>query len=120
MNQHIQSQAPRTPTQAAEGVPRWRWTTAELLRLAELGAFSSDDRFELIGGEIVPMSPTGRRHEVVAEELQRAWMARGLSDVWIATERQFNLAADSYTKPDLLVRPAAIKTYDLTGPQALL
>lgn len=48
-------------TQAAEGLPRWRWTTSELERLTALGAFRDEDRFELIGGEIVPMSPVGRR-----------------------------------------------------------
>ena len=120
MNQHVTRSAPRAPTQAAEGLPRWRWTTAELLRLAELGAFTSEDRFELIGGEIVPMSPTGRRHEVVADELQQFWTRRLPPDICIGTERQFNLTADTYTKPDLLIRPVGIKAYDLTGPQALL
>ena len=116
----IVSHRTRPPTQAAEGVPRWRWTTAELLRLKELGAFSDEDRFELIGGEIVPMSPTGRAHEVVAEDLHKYWARRSPPEIWIAKESQFNLDTDTYTKPDLLVRPDAIKTYDLRGPDALL
>ncbi len=65
----LATSAPREPTRAAEGLPRWRWTVAELERLAESGVFKDQDRFELIGGEIVPMSPKGRRHEIVRGEL---------------------------------------------------
>ena len=123
MNQHVSSSAHdrRTPTQAAEGLPRWRWTTAELVRLTELGAFSSEDRFELIGGEIVPMLPTGRSHEVVADQLHKWWIRRCCPpDLWVSKESQFNLADDAYTKPDLLVHADSINAYDLRGPTALL
>ncbi|MDX2155599.1 MAG: Uma2 family endonuclease [Hyphomicrobiaceae bacterium] len=110
----------RPSTQAAEGVPRWRWTTAELQRLVELGAIDPDERFELFGGEIVPTSPKGRRHEVVADELARYWAPRLPADIWVSVERQLNLDEATYTDPDLIVRPAHIKTYDLRGPDALL
>ena len=51
MNEIMRRGQQARTTQAAEGLPRWRWTTAELLRLAELGAFDGQDDFELIGGE---------------------------------------------------------------------
>ena len=115
-----QRSRPRT-TQAAEGVPRWHWTTAELLRLKDLGAFDGDDhRFELIGGEIVPMSPNGRRHEVIREDLEQLLRALTPLDIRIIGEPQLNLADDTYTKPDLLVRPAGIRTPDVRGDTALL
>jgi Uma2 family endonuclease len=120
MNEIAPPKAGVRTTQAAEGIPRWRWTTAELLRLAELGAFADGDRFELIGGEIVPMSPKGRRHEVVSDELLQVWASRALSDSAVSVERQFNLGEDTYVLPDLIVRPAAVKAYDLRGPDALL
>jgi Uma2 family endonuclease len=110
---------PRT-TQAAEGLPRWRWTTAELIRLTELGVLRAEDKFAQIGGEIVPMSPTERRHEVVREELERMLRDRRAGDIRVVAALQFNLADDTYCEPDILVRPAAIKTYDLRGPDALL
>jgi Uma2 family endonuclease len=119
MNEHTRPTT-RPPTQAAEGVPRWRWTTAELLRLTELGTFDPQDRFELIGGEIVPMSPKGRRHELIADELGRYWSLRVTTDIWVSTERQFNLSDDTYTAPDLLVRPSDVKVYDVRGDTALL
>lgn len=59
MNQHL-SPSPDT-TQPAEGLPRRRWTLAEIEALTEQGVFGGTDRprerFELIGGEIVPTSP---------------------------------------------------------------
>jgi Uma2 family endonuclease len=118
MNQHVRQ--PRPATQAAEGLPRWRWTTAEVERLAALGAFAPEDRFELIGGEIVPMSPKGRRHEIVADELDQYWRPLVTPDVRVSTERQFNLDDATYTDPDLMVRPTDIKVYDVRGPTALL
>jgi Uma2 family endonuclease len=120
MNEIAPPKAGVRTTQAAEGIPRWRWTTAELLRLAELGAFADGDRFELIGGEIVPMSPKGRRHEVVSDELQKFWAPLAQPDLWVGAERQFNLGEDTYVLPDLIVRPATVKTYDLRGADALL
>jgi Uma2 family endonuclease len=122
MNEHVRSSglAGRPSTQAAEGVPRWRWTTADLVHLTDLGVFTAEDRFELIGGEIVPMSPVGRRHEVVADELDQYWGPFVTPDIWVTTERQFNLSDDTYCKPDIWVRPAAIKAPDTRGDTVLL
>ena len=38
----------------------------------------------------------------------------------VAQEPQFNLSPDTFVKPDILVHPHAIKTYDLQGVDALL
>ncbi len=76
MNEPVAFPPQRPATQAAEGVPRWRWTVAEAERMAVSGFFTEFDKFELLGGEIVPMSPKGRRHELVREELSlrfRKW-----------------------------------------------
>lgn len=120
MNEIVARHKHTRTTQAAEGVPRWRWTTAELERLDQLGAFHPEDKFELIGGEIVPMSPRNRFHEVVADQLTRYWMKRSPVGVFVGGERQFNLDADAYTYPDVIVMPDSIKAYDLRGPDALL
>ena len=120
MNEQIRHVRDRRTTQAAEGVPRWHWTTAELIRLTDLGVFTAEDRFELIGGEIVPMSPVGRRHEVLAEILERFLRARETADFNVVKEPQFNLADDVYIKPDILVRPAAVPSYDVRGDTVLL
>jgi Uma2 family endonuclease len=120
MNKHIILPAIPRATQAAEGLPRWRWTTAELLRLVELKALDENERIELIGGEIVPLPPRSRRHEVLADELAQFWVPRLTNDTFVSIEKQFNLDEATYTTPDLLVRPTAIKTYDVRGDTALL
>ena len=122
MNEHVRTTGPdgRSTTQAAEGLPRWRWTTADLVRLTDLGVFSAEDRFELIGGEIVPMSPVGRRHELIADELHQYWVTRLPPEARATTERQFNLTDDTYVKPDIWIRPASIRSPDVRGDTVLL
>ena len=122
MNEQIRTMGARpvTTTTAAEGLPRWRWTTADLIRLTDLGIFTAEDRIELIGGEIVPMASIGRRHELVADELHQTWAARYDAGFRVTTERQLNLGEDTYTKPDLWVWPSAIKAYDVRGDTILL
>lgn len=96
-------------TQGAAGVPRYRWTLAQFDKLVEHGFIQENDRVELIGGELVPMSPKGNRHEVVRDELMN-WLSRRLpEDVRISSELGWRPAEDLYLEPDLILRPA-------TGP----
>jgi Uma2 family endonuclease len=111
---------PRPTTRAAEGLPRWSWSVSEVERLSAGGYFRDDDRFELVGGEIVPMSPKGRRHEIVRVALALR-LSRGTSEkLVVASESQFNLSEDSYTVADVLIHPVALKTPDVRGKDALL
>jgi Uma2 family endonuclease len=120
MNEHFTFPPQRPTTQAAEGLPRWRWTVAEMERLDAYGFFTEFNQVELLGGEIVPMSPAGRRHETTRIELAHHMALLAGKALLVAQEPQFNLAPDTYVKPDILVHPRAIKTYDLQGPDALL
>ena len=121
MHEHFTFPPPRPTTQAAEGLPRWRWTVAEVERLATHGFFTDFDQFELLGGEIVPMvSPAGRRHETIRIELAHHWAQLAGKNLLVAQEPQFNLSPDTFVKPDILVHLRAIKTYDLKGSEALL
>ena len=54
-------------TSAAEGLPRRRFTVAEVEAMVAAGVMEEDERVELIGGELVPMSPKGNQHEVVKQ-----------------------------------------------------
>ncbi len=60
--------APRL-TRAAEGLERRRFTVANVEAMVEAGIIDEDERIELIGGELVPMSPKGDRHEIVKTSL---------------------------------------------------
>ena len=48
-------------TQAAEGMLRRRFTVEELEAMVAAGILGEDERIELIGGEVVPMSPKGNQ-----------------------------------------------------------
>jgi Uma2 family endonuclease len=120
MNEHFSLPQRRPTTRAAEGLPRWRWTVAEIERLEATGIFGELDKFELLGGEMVPMSPKGRRHEILREELAFRFARSAPPGIFVSSGPQLNLSADTYTVPGILVRPAAIKTPDLRGNNALL
>src|SRR5258708_6018964 len=52
-------------TQAAEGLPRRRFTVAEVEAMVAAGIMDEDERVELIGGELAPMSAKGIHHEAL-------------------------------------------------------
>jgi Uma2 family endonuclease len=120
MNELFSPAQQHPTTQAADGLPRWRWTVAEIERLTAAGHFHEDERFELLGGEIVPMSPKGRRHEIVRLKLGYRFTRMASEHVFVAAEPQFNLGPDTFLVPDLLVHPSAIETPDVRGSDALL
>jgi Uma2 family endonuclease len=120
MNEIFAQPPERPTTQAADGLPRWCWTAAEIEKLAAAGFFHEGERIELLGGEIVPMSPKGRRHEIIRIQLAFRFSKLAPDDVIVASEPQLNLRPDTYTLPDVLVHPQAIKTPDLRGSDVLL
>jgi len=120
MNEIFSRARQRSATQAADGLPRWRWTVAEVERMAAAGFFHEHDRFELLGGEIVPMSPKGRRHEIIRAKLAYRFTRLAPESVFVVSEPQFNLSDDTYVDPDILVHPAEILTPDVRGSDALL
>ena len=65
--------AAKLTTSAAEGLPRRRFTVAEVEAMVAAGVMEEDERVELIGGELVPMSPKGNQHEVVKSALLDRW-----------------------------------------------
>jgi Uma2 family endonuclease len=83
-------------TTVAEGLPRRRFTVAELERMAAAGILQEDERIELIGGEVVPMSPKGERHERVKIALNLYWACRLPEHLLFATETTFRLSLDTY------------------------
>jgi Uma2 family endonuclease len=89
-------------TQAAEGLPRRRWTVAEIEELTRTGFFLEDDRFELIGGEIVPMNARGIRHELLKTALIRHWVRAAPDHILLAPETTFRMSEDTFVEPDFV------------------
>jgi Uma2 family endonuclease len=74
-------------TSAAEELPRRRFTVAEVEAMVAAGVMDEDERVELIGGELVPMSPKGLAHEVLKTALADRWyrLPEREADLAIAT-----------------------------------
>ena len=107
-------------TRAAEGLLRRRFTVAEVEAMAAAGVMKEDERVELIGGELVPMSPKGIRHEVVKKALNRRWVGRIPDDVELIPETTFRLSEDTYVEPDFVIYPLRIPLERLAPADVLL
>jgi Uma2 family endonuclease len=94
-------------TMAAEGLPRRRFTVAELEQMTAAGILAENERIELIGGEIVPMSPKGNRHELLKAALIHHWVPRIPEDLRLVPETTFRLTPDTYLEPDFVFYPKA-------------
>lgn len=89
-------------TQAAEGLARRRWTVAEIEALVKAGVLDENERFELIGGEIVPMNAKGIRHEVLKNALIYHFVRNAPAEFVFAGETTFRLSDDSFVEPDFV------------------
>jgi Uma2 family endonuclease len=118
MNSHAPRPTVQT-TQAAEGLPRRRWTVAEIFQLVETGIIPEHERFELIGGEIVPMAAKGVSHETVKMELNRFW-GKAMPDgvAWL-TETTLHINDHEFLEPDFIFWPRSVAVKDVT-PDCLL
>ncbi len=107
-------------TQAAEGLPRRRWSVAEIEAMVRAGVIDEVERFELIGGEIVPMSPKGARHEWIKIKLNRFLQRAAPGHLEIAQETTLRLDAATYVEPDFCVFRSDLDLKKLDGAAVLL
>ena len=99
---HLRDKTLGYATQAADGMPRRRFTVAELEAMVAAGILGEDERIELIGGEVVPMSPKGNHHEILKGALNEYWVRRMPERFRLAPETTFRLTPDTYLEPDFI------------------
>src|SRR5215475_1788457 len=102
MNEHLRGRDLPMTTQAGEGLMRRRWSVAEIEEMVKAGILGEDERFELIGGEVVPMSPKGIRHERVKGTLAEYWYRRLPPHIGLVPETTFRLDEDTFVEPDFV------------------
>jgi Uma2 family endonuclease len=107
-------------TSAAEGLPRRRFTVAEVEAMVAARVMEEDERVELIGGELVPMSPKGNQHEVVKSALIDLWIRSRPDDCRVTQETTFRLSEDTYLEPDVVIYLRTTGLPALTGTNVLL
>jgi Uma2 family endonuclease len=98
---------------------RERFTVAQIMRLVELGLISEDADFELIDGEITPMTPKGPLHEDVRNALGR-WIRKLPVDIDFLAETTLWLSDDTFVEPDFVLFPASVPIKDLKPSDVLL
>jgi Uma2 family endonuclease len=82
---------------------RRRFTRAEYHRMAEVGILGEDDRVELIRGEIVHMSPIGRRHTAFVDNLNQILVGRLAGLAIVSVQNPVVLTEDTEPQPDMKV-----------------
>jgi Uma2 family endonuclease len=107
-------------TTAAEGLPRRRFTIADVESMIEAGVVDRDERIELVGGELVPMSPKGRHHEILKTGLLQHWYRIAPVDTLLTPETTLWISDDTYVEPDIVIYSRATGLIGLTPANALL
>jgi Uma2 family endonuclease len=101
-------------TRAVDDMPRRRWTVAEIEAMVEAGIIAEDERFELIDGDAVPMSPKGSKHESYKVSLSNYWLRRRSDAYVIAQETTFHLDPNSFLEPDFVFYDANVRIAQLS------
>lgn len=120
MNTHLRPDDLPLVTQAADGMPRRCFSVAEIEEMVRAGILDEDERFELIGGEVVPMSPKGARHEWIKIELNRFFQRVAPEHLAIAPETTLRLDRHTFLEPDFCVFRRDLDLTALDGAAVLL
>lgn len=101
------------------GLADRRFTVADIQALVEKGVIREDAKFELVGGDIVPMSPKGPLHEDVRLAVMD-WI-RGLPrDLACLVETTLWLDEQNFLEPDYVLFDRAVAIADLKAHDVLL
>jgi Uma2 family endonuclease len=115
--------ARRTPMAVETATARRRFTREEYHRMGEVGILKPTDRVELIRGEIVEMSPIGRRHYAFVNNLNQLLVVRLAGRAIVAVQGPIAFADDTEPEPDLAIirrRPVPYKEREAFAEDALL
>jgi Uma2 family endonuclease len=120
MNTHFRPPGTPIGTRAAEGLERRLWTVAEIEAMVAAGIIDEDERFELIDGEVVPMSPKGARHEVLKGSLNEWWVRHLPRSHRLIPETTLRLNARSFLEPDFIFFDVTTKLTGIKPDDVLL
>lgn len=96
---------------------RRRFTVEEYRKMAETGILAEGDRVELIEGEIVEMSPIGRRHAAHVRRLIRLFSRRVGERAILDVQDPVELSDRSEPLPDIALLQPREDFYESGHPQ---
>lgn len=99
---------------------RRAWTVEEIEAMVQAGIIDEDERFELIGGEIVPMPPKGGWHEDVKRALAKHWYKAFPPHVELLTETTLRISATEFREPNFVFWGASVQVAYLKHTDILL
>ncbi len=98
-----------------------RWTSEEYLKMAECGVLSSDEKLELIDGEIYKkMSPVGLPHFWCVNRLNQLFHTKLLNKVVVSIQNPLWLDDYNEPEPDMVLLPMMGSQERPSGKDALL
>jgi Uma2 family endonuclease len=89
-----------------------KYSAADIYFFLEAGLFDPEAKFELLDGEIVPMSPKGRHHEAMREQIMQ-WLRLPWAQAFnLTVEHTLKLDDGTLLEPDFLLYDAARRIAD--------
>jgi len=79
----------------------YRFTVDDYYRMAEAGILSSEQRVELLDGQIIAMTPIGRRHAACVDRLTDRLLAKLQGRVVLRVQNPVRLDEHSEPEPDV-------------------
>lgn len=107
-------------TRAAEGFSRRAFTVAEIRRMVGAGIIAENENFELIEGDVVPMSPKGNQHEILKSALTRILATHAPEDLRLGVKTSVYLDEHTFIESDLCLYPKWLLPEDVLGHDILL
>jgi Uma2 family endonuclease len=97
---------------------RHYFTAAEYYRMADAGILTADDRVELIEGEIIEMSPIGKRHASCVDRIVNVVLRRHAGrDTIVRVQNPVRLSDFSEPQPDVALLRAREDFYAAGHPR---
>jgi Uma2 family endonuclease len=99
---------------------RRRFSAADVQAMLDAGVIKDGEKVELVGGELVEMSPQGPLHWDVTFELSK-WFRKNLPvELDIASQGPFRLGKHDEPEPEFFIFPEGKGINDVRGPDAVL
>jgi Uma2 family endonuclease len=83
--------------------PRRAFTAEDVRRMIDAGVIGEEERFELIGGEIVVMASKSVAHDNIKNALLLAFSKRVSDELYVGVESTLQLAEDVLVDPDIAI-----------------
>jgi Uma2 family endonuclease len=102
---------------STQPVRNFAWDVDRYHRAIDSGVFTSDDRIELVEGELIPVPPIGPAHQSVVDELSKRLVIALGDEFRVRTQGLVTLPPTSEPQPDILVARAGAYFRTHPGPE---